>query len=277
MSEVTATIGQELISPEAVKVLTDVREYLDGVESKVTIENEGQKRGAVELGNSLQKRYRELDTLRATEKKPYDEKGKAVQERFKPTLLLIDQKKSELARAITAYDQEQDRIARIRQAELEAKANAERASIEALAISREERAAMYRKKYEDTNAALIGCPESDTAARIMLNMDLLYYANKVSEFEAKATMSREQAAGVTAAIVMTESPGASKGTRKLESYEPRVVDIESFLKWVIATKYHGLVMVDLQKLKMMAKASEGLNPPSGIEYVKVSKTGFSGR
>jgi len=274
MTEIGGTV--ELISPAAALAISQTREYLESVIVNVIIETEEQKINAITLGNELQKKYKELDGIRMVEKRQYDQKGKDVQARFVPVLDLIDEKKAILAKAITIWDAklEEQRKARVR--ELQQAADRERARLDSLAGSRAERAASYLKAAEES----LSKAQNESLSmdeRAQAQKDFNYFNQKYLEFDEKATSTAEAALRMTAPVVEMETPGASKGSRKLVAYGVIVRDKKRFVQYCLAIDNLHWLMVDEKKLKTRAKETEGKNPPEGIEYTIENKTSFSGR
>lgn len=274
MTEIGGTV--ELISPAAALAISQTREYLESVIVNVIIETEEQKINAITLGNELQKKFKELDGIRMVEKRQYDQKGKDVQARFVPVLDLIDEKKAILAKAITIWDAklEEQRKARVR--ELQQAADRERARLDSLAGSRAERAASYLKAAEES----LSKAQNESLSmdeRAQAQKDFNYFNQKYLEFDEKATSTAEAALRMTAPVVEMETPGASKGSRKLVAYGVIVRDKKRFVQYCLVTDNLHWLMVDEKKLKTRAKETEGKNPPEGIEYTIENKTSFSGR
>ena len=264
-----------LISPESVKAIQDVRDYLSSVVVDVTIETEDQKVGAIALGNELQKKFKSLDGQRSTEKKVWDEKSKTVQAQFKPVLDQIEQKKSKLSQAVTIWDRkiEQQRIEKQRQ--IDDESNKKKAALEAKAGTQAERAEMYRKQVADTQEAYT--KEVDPEKRSQLWRDLGYYQSKVSEFEQKSEVSQVAAQQVQAPVYQAELPAVSKGTRKLVVYGVIVKNKRDFVLWCVKTDNLHFLNIEEMKLKTRAKETEGANAPDGVEFTKENATSFSGR
>jgi hypothetical protein len=269
------TAETALLSPESIKMISEVRDYLTTVTVEITIDSEEQKVGATALGNELQKKFKAIDTARTTEKKVWDAKAKAVQEQFKPILDIIEDKKKRLGAAIQVWNDKVELERQKRQRELDDQTNKQRAALEARAGTQAERAAMYQKKVAEAQAAFNA--ETDQMKKAQLYRDIVYYQAKVKEFEDKSETTTAAAEQVQAPIFQPEAPTANKGTRKTVEYQITVKDKAAFVGSCLAKGDLHFLIIDEQKLKSRAKESEGQNPPPGIEFTVIQKTGFSGR
>jgi len=99
------------------------------------IQNDEQEAALDGLLDDLRKARKDADEQRATEKRPHDEAGKAVQAAWKPLLDRCDMGASEIKNALTPYrtakQAAKDNAARIAREEAEAKQRAAQAALRA--------------------------------------------------------------------------------------------------------------------------------------------------
>lgn len=109
----------ELFKEEIDDLLLEARNYLDGE----PIANEQQADAVSSLLNRLRRVAKDADAARATEKKPHDEAGKAVQAKWKPIIekaeLAASTAKQALAPWLQKIEEQQQREAEVARKEAE--------------------------------------------------------------------------------------------------------------------------------------------------------------
>ena len=265
----------ELISEDSNKLLEEVKGYLESINVQFVVTNEVEKSNLVELGNSLQKNWKKIEDQRKKEKKVWDDKGKEVQTVFVPVLDKIEKVKSAAANAITIWNRQVEIERQKKQAELQDRANKERARLEGLSLSQAERADMYRDKANANRKAAETC--EDAALRTLLLREAYYYDSKVAEFEAKSEINLSVAQTTTAAIVEPEEKSTSKGERKISDYQVEVLNEAEFINYCVETSQFHFLEIQLPKVKARIKETEGSVKLPGIHFQAIEKVSFSGR
>lgn len=123
-----------------------------------TVANAEDYQAAAEELSAIKGKWNEIEKSRKALKKPIDDAARAVQSFFKPPLDYLTRAESVLKRAMIAWKNEQDRIAREEKQKAEAKARKERDRLEKQAREAEEkgraeRAEVLRDRAVSTVAA----------------------------------------------------------------------------------------------------------------------------
>jgi hypothetical protein len=113
------------IDTEKVEQSTDVQILCKNAE--ITISNQGDYDSAAIILKQVKARYNELDKQRKEITKPLDEAKKSVMNLFSSPLSLLEKAESYIKSKMIGYTEEQERIAREKQKELQRLADAETA------------------------------------------------------------------------------------------------------------------------------------------------------
>jgi hypothetical protein len=269
-------MSDALISQESARIVEEVRNFLGSTVVDLTISNEVEKKNAVTLGNGLQKKRKIIEELRKKEKSVYDAKCKAVQDEFKPTLNMFDEKINILSTSITKYDRALEIERQKRQQALEDAAQKEREALEKFAGKREERLKLYQDKREEANEKLRAVGNDTTAATVIIRQ-IRYFDLKIQEFTEKVSATTMAAASVVTPIYQHEQPTANSGTRKTMKSSYYMVDFKKFVLWCLANDELQFIEEVEVKLKQRIKEKEGRLEIDGMECSYLEETSFSGR
>jgi hypothetical protein len=196
-----------LFAEEIDDLMLEARNYLDGE----PIANEQQAEAVSSLLNRLRRVAKDADAARATEKKPHDEAGKAVQAKWKP---IID--KAELA-ASTA---KQALAPWLRQIEEQQRREAELARQEAERLAR---------IAAESHAQSIGNLEATEDAERLLKA-----AEGAQKFAAKAEKQKAHATGGERAVGLVDryTPELIEPVEALKHY--RTTQPEALKAWLLS-------------------------------------------
>jgi hypothetical protein len=267
--------ANELISKEAAEAIKQTHLFLTNEVSAVKVTNKEERSRIAELGNELQKKKTALDKRRVEEKRPYDQKSKAIQAEFKAVIDAIEEKKNLLRSAIRKYDAEQERIAQEKQRALESEAQKEINRLDKLACSREERAKMYREKAKKEEQLICAC--DDEAEKETHRKLYIKYTAKAEEFEQKLEETKEEA---SQHIVPEIQPDITKTKheKKNEKVVVSITDRMAFIKWLADNPaYIGTVEISEPKLRRFRKDIGEEFAPEGVNFKIEKDVAFTGR
>lgn len=250
----------EVLSAQARQALADIDTFLKS-KATVVVSTAAEKEAAVALGNEIQKRWKELDALRAQEKKPHDDKGKEVQAKFVPKLNLLLNRKDELSRSVTAFNYKVQLEREAEQRRITEATDAEIARIDKAAESAEEKVKQYTAKAIEAEADF----DVDAAAR--------YWAmvNKWSQKKDEI----KQAAAVYVAPTVLAAPKAA-GERKIVEYIIEVTSLAELVQHCVKTnQFHYLQMNDAEVKALAKRDKEAVLP--GVKIQRNERTSFSGK
>lgn len=144
-----------------------------------------------------------LDELRLTMTRPIDQAKKAVMDFFRGPSERLETAKSQIKRAMLAYDQEQERIRKEAQRQAEEAARKERERLEALAREAQrvadEKAAEARRQADMERKAAEEAQRVAEAARIAGNAAAAEAAQKLAQEAARAANNFDRKAAATEA------------------------------------------------------------------------------
>lgn len=266
--------GTDLLSPQARAVIAQTCEYLSGVVVDVTIGNDDEKAGAVALGNEIQKRWSALEKERKEEKREWDEKARAVQAEFKPVLDALTEKKGLLGRAITLYDQEQERRRILAQKEADDRAAKEISKLENAASSAIDKATALTLEAKAIADAMRSASPDEYDA---LERKYGQLRRRIEYWQSKAEVKAAVAQTVVPEIV-PETTSRVQGMRIQVEIIVAVTNAAEFVRWCLETKQVSTYLsVNEMIIKAAYKSSGGKTEFPGIKIVERAKTGFSGR
>jgi len=265
----------EVLSPESVKLLEDVRLFLEGDSSMVVvIQSQEQKNNLVALGNELQKREKALDKKRLEERaakvNPIEA---AINAEFKPEITKIQERKQAAITAINEWNRaENERIKKI-QDRFNATAEKERLVLEAKIGTNEEKIQAYRDRIAQIESQK---PMFVESAEISLTMDkeIATLQRKIESLGVKVEAIQQKAAQVVAPIAAPVMQ--SKGERKTVEWIVRVINWRKCIEWCLANNKLNYLALESKVVAAVAKAEQGL-VVDGLEIVQQEKTSFSGR
>lgn len=277
MSTVTyEEIGTELLSPESVELLNQVRNYLSETVIAVTVSDESEAEAATSLANELQKKKTELDNQRKTEKSIWDEKAKTVQGKFKPIIDEIINKKTVLTEAVGKYRYDQQQKAIEEQRKLDAEADREMEKLKGVAATAKDKALALLNQANDIIDKATGMPdgkEKDNLIRQSTRM-----RQRAEEWIAKANAKEQQAKMVVPTIAPSAAPAKFKGGRTSKECEIKIVDLNRFASWCAATgQALAFLSINESAIKASQKQADGKVEMPGLRIRVYDKFGVSGR
>jgi len=227
-TEVVLTASAQMLANEAVRILADARE--------LTITTPDQYQQAARLVQSVKGLAKRLEDERFSQTRPLDDEKKAIIELYRPLADTLTQAEGVIKRGISAYQQEQQRIAREAQAKLDEQARKQREKLEEQARAAREKAAADAAKLREAGE--------------------IAKAERVEERAEMRAETLEQRADVVAApVVAMDTPKiAGVVTRqvwKFEITDPRLLPRE-------------YLMPDESKIRRIVGALKGDTAISGV-------------
>lgn len=234
-------IARELIPVESIDLLTKVQLTCDSIVS-VEIQNPGQYEQACGTTKELQDLGNKLELERKALKKPFDDKGKVIQEAFVPFLNSLESAKKKIKQAVWAYQEAMERKRREEQEKLNREAEEKRRVAE-------EAARKEREKAE----ALRAHGREDLAERADIRAD------------AKENKAAEILAPVAVAPIPATLP---RGVAGRVLFRGVIECPEVFVKFCIAENKHEWIMPNEKKFSDYAKYEKKVMEFPGARIVK---------
>jgi septal ring factor EnvC (AmiA/AmiB activator) len=233
--------ARELVPAESLKLIESVEAYCGSIVS-VQVQSVQEYDNAVLITKQLHDFGTGLENERKRLKKPYDDKGKAIQDAFLPFLNVVDGAKRKIKQAIWEYQNEQEKKRRAEQERLNREAEEKRRAAEEAARKEREKAEALRAQGRDDLA---------------------------DKAEARADAKENKAQEITPAVAQAPIPlNAPRGVAGRTNWRGIIDDPVVFKKHCINEMLHDFLMVDEKAWNQYAKIRKEVVTVPGARIVK---------
>lgn len=258
----------KLITETAAQLIQEAKAFLESKTLSMSITSETEYLGAGELITLLKKKKKALDDTRKSEKEEYLNNGRKVDAEFNPTIELCEEKIKIIENAGREYRRVQEELAAKSQKELEDKAEAERAKLEAQAGTNAEKAARLRDEAAKLTSQAGQC--NDLIEKNRLLNEAQKYENRACKYDEKVEQKKELAQTVVAPVVQAAIPAATRGGFNTRvQYVAKITDIGKVMDHLKPSVPPAILAVITQWANQQARASAGAaSTIPGVEFLK---------
>jgi hypothetical protein len=233
--------ARELIPADSLNLLTQVQLFCDTLVA-VEIQNPDQYDNAGETAKKLQKFGDVLEDNRAALKKPYDDKGTAIQNAFMPIINAVTAAKRMIKGARWTYEDMLEQKRRAEQERLNREAEERRRAAEEAARKEREKAEALRQQGRDDLA---------------------------EKAEARADAKENKAAEIMPSVAQAAIPAAApRGLARRVNWKGVVDDPVVFKKHCINEGLHDFLFVDEKAWNNYAKIKKEVTTLPGARIIK---------
>ena len=258
-------MNTQIISPENIKLVKDIEGFLSEKVRSIIIKDQSQYDGATALIKELKTKKSNLVKTHAIEKEPYLTNGRIVDDTFKPTIKLLDEKIRDIEKAGADY-REQVRIAEeAEQRRLQEIADKERARIEAQAKANEEKA--RQKQLEQERAERKAQEAKDEEERARFEREAEKKRREAGKYQVKAEIQNDIAMNTVSPVIQSSIPKNERGAFNTRVYYgARITDTRKLLIAIAENGWFDLVTIKQGALDK--KAGPGKSTIPGVEFYR---------